>query len=294
MGMRSSQLQRALESVANSSYRPLQVVLVYQGASSEVALSLAQVLSGYSQFDALLIQNVTEKDDRSNNLNLGWSSATGRYVTFLDDDDTIAPRHIELLVSSIGRSGSVWAYGQSRLIVENEEGEISGCSFPFYRHRFSYTELLIENFIPIHSFLIDRAALDSSLTADPFYTRLRRSEDWDFLIRLAFFHPPSVIYKCICSYFVSKNGSNTNVSLVPGHLNIGKSAKPEDKFWIEDRAIVLERARDLIKSRNSSRKYENALTYSQSVPKLFRAIRRVKLLSFRFIYTLLYWVGLIK
>ncbi|RYD62780.1 MAG: glycosyltransferase family 2 protein, partial [Verrucomicrobiaceae bacterium] len=200
LGTRKLHLQRALRSLAASTRLPLQVVIVYQGRSQETLAYLRTLAAHHSNLTITIVQNETEVDDRAQNLNLGWSAALGRYLGFLDDDDTIEPGHIQTLVAAMSATGAVWSYGQCLLVKENTSGEPLHRSFPFYRRSFSFQELLIENFIPIHSFLVDREKLTDSLRERPFFRPLKRSEDWDFLIRLAHEHKPAVSQECVCTY----------------------------------------------------------------------------------------------
>src|SRR5690606_9687387 len=116
--------------------------------------------------------------------------------------------------ASMEATGTAWAYAQVTLRKENEALEIVGESQPFRRHAFSLRSLWTENFLPIHSLLIDRSVLRSELQHRPFYEALDRSEDWDFLLRLAFYHEPSFIEQFTATYHVNTDNHNTNLSLM--------------------------------------------------------------------------------
>ena len=281
MGTRDRHLRRALDSVAASTWQPLQVVVVYQGTSVQVCKRLQDMVSTYSRLDGIVVQNPTDIDDRATNLNLGWRAAGGRYLGFLDDDDVVTANHAELLISAMTRSGAAWAYGQCKLILEESEGKLLRRTYPFFRRRYSFTELLIENYIPIHSFLLDRQELQSTFPEPPFFGPLQRSEDWDFLLRLAYGHVPAVVHHCVCTYFASAGGDNTNMSIAPSATAV---ANEQSGAWAVGRRTVLQRAKEMLRSDPEGARHLAALDYQRSAGPIRRALRRLRLGWFRLLY----------
>lgn len=243
LGGRAREIRRALQSVAANTYRPLEVVIVYQGRD-EGEWALLQTLP--VEFEALsirIVQNRGDGDRRAENLNIGWRLAQGRYLGFLDDDDSLEREHFALLTDALLRSGRAWAYSQTTLRKEDDNLKLMEESRPFRRHRFSVVDLWTENFIPIHSFLLDRARLVPELQTAPFCEQLDRSEDWDFLIRLGFFHEPETLDAVTCNYYVSLGTRNTNLSLMsvtdPARQEANRAAWARCKALVEDRKLEL-------------------------------------------------------
>ena len=88
-------VERAVASVAAQTVAPLELILVDDGSSDEtrnviVALR-ARYMEGWIKL-VLLDQNVGAASAR----NAGWDQASGRFVAFLDADDSWHPRKIEL------------------------------------------------------------------------------------------------------------------------------------------------------------------------------------------------------
>ena len=244
IGGRPREIRRALTSVAANTFRPIEVVIVYQGNDQAELRFLNSLQDEFSGLAIRVLHNQGIGDRRAENLNIGWAGATGRYLGFLDDDDTLEPHHCALLVAALESSGCVWSYAQTTLRKENDELEIVEESQPFKRHVFSVVGLWTENFIPIHSFLVDRENLVEELRERPFCEALDRSEDWDFLIRLGFFHAPKRVDEFTCNYYVSTGSRNTNLSLMES--NDFERQEFNRQAWIRCKALVEQRKSELL------------------------------------------------
>ena len=274
VGGRHRELRRAFRSIQANDYRPLEAVLVYQGTSDAELGELQRIAAEHEKLSVRVVVNASTKDRRAENLNIGWNAAKGRYIGFLDDDDTIEPGHVRNLVDLLAATRATWAYGQTALVTEDGEMRPVARSYPFFRRAFSYRELLLQNFIPIHSLLIDCSRLDAGLADSPFSVELQRSEDWDFLIRLAFSHDPAVLDEVTCSYFVNTAGRNSNTSLV----GVGVPAQAASTaVWASNKTRVEQRKAALLAGSARSRDYAASLQYAGpgSLPR--RAFRRLSL-----------------
>ncbi|MFL9879111.1 glycosyltransferase [Herbaspirillum rhizosphaerae] len=244
VGGRPREIRRALTSVAANTCQPIEVVIVYQGGDLAERQFLNSLQDEFSRLTIRVLHNTAVGDRRAENLNIGWEQATGRYLGFLDDDDTLEPHHCALLLAALQRSGRVWSYAQTTLRKENDALEIIEESQPFRRHSFSVAGLWTENFIPIHSFMIDRANLIDELRERPFCEALDRSEDWDFLIRLGFFHAPERVDEFTCNYYVSTGLRNTNLSLMEN--NDVERQERNRQAWARCKALVEQRKSALL------------------------------------------------
>lgn len=245
VGGRPREIRRALTSVAANTCRPIEVVIVYQGNDLAERQFLSTLQEEFSGLTIRVLHNTAIGDRRAENLNIGWEGATGRYLGFLDDDDTLEPHHCALLLTALESSGLVWSYAQTTLRKEDDKLALVAESQPFRRHSFSVAGLWTENFIPIHSFIVDRANLVHELRERPFCEALDRSEDWDFLIRLSFFHAPKVVDVFTCNYYVSTGMRNTNLSLMES--NDVERQERNRQAWSRCKALVEQRKSELLR-----------------------------------------------
>jgi hypothetical protein len=245
VGGRPREIRRAVASAAASTWRPLEVVVVFQGPEGPDWDDIQRLPAEFAPLPVRVLRNAHGGDRRAENLNIGWAAGQGRYLGFLDDDDTLEPQHLQLLAEAMAASGRAWAYGQVTLRKEDESLATVSETRPFRRHRFSLRDLWNENFLPIHCLLIDRERLAAPLRERPFCEDLDRSEDWDFLLRLAFHHQPALVDTFTCTYHVSTGTRNTNLSLMD-NAQAGDREQRNREAWARCKALVERRKADLL------------------------------------------------
>lgn len=88
-------LDRAIGSIANQSTTPQQVIVVNDGGSQGIS---AKVLNLIARYPSLNLKEIILKNNLGASLarNEGWDMALGRYVAFLDADDSWHPRKLEI------------------------------------------------------------------------------------------------------------------------------------------------------------------------------------------------------
>lgn len=97
---RAHVLRRTLDSIVAQTYRPLQLVLV-DNASTDHSW---QLITRFAAEAPEGIDTVALQEPRAGACaarNTGFAAATGHWVLFFDSDDTMAPRHIERIVSAV-------------------------------------------------------------------------------------------------------------------------------------------------------------------------------------------------
>jgi len=183
-------LPQALASLAASEYRHIDVVLVNDGGAPPTVpdrfpLSVTHV-------------NHAESQGRAAAAQAGVDHARGRYVGFLDDDDLVHPDHVSTLVDAMQRHGVRAAYTDA-VATAYEFSEPGGwiCvarAVP-YSHDFDRARVILDNYIPLNTVLVERALL---VEAGPFDRSFDIFEDWDMLIRLSALAPFLHIARVTC------------------------------------------------------------------------------------------------
>jgi len=175
-------LHRALTSLANQTFNQFEVILINDGG-----VDILPIIQNFKNF--LTIKYISNKKPvgRAPALNLGLKHSEGQWITYLDDDDIIYPLHLELLMDAINRSPEKSVYTETNKALywsdRNQNNIVLISRIPFISNReFSHEELLVDNWIPIMSFMHSKEILDLVGTFDE---NFEIYEDWDFLIRLS-------------------------------------------------------------------------------------------------------------
>ena len=179
-------LRRALQSIANQTYGPIEVVLVNDGGCALNIEELAGILSDVSLNYVRLETNC----GRAYAGNVGIENARGLYVGFLDDDDEFYPEHVSLLVSFLADTDYRIAYTDSLMAYkeyDSERAELTDIRKELvFSQDFEYDYLIFENYIPFMCLLFERTVL---VSAGGFDRNFEVYEDWDLLIRLGEKYP---------------------------------------------------------------------------------------------------------
>jgi GT2 family glycosyltransferase len=188
-------LKRAIESIGNQTYRPIEVVIVNDGGCDLDVEELRRILADIPLNYIRLEKNT----GRAYAGNVGIEHATGDYIGFLDDDDEFYPEHVSTLIDLLERTDYRVAYTDSEIVRyyfdKGVDEFLVEDRYVLFSEDFSYEKLLLGNYIPLTCLLFD-----SSLLRDlNFDESFDLYEDWDLLIRVAqkapFYHITKVTAK---------------------------------------------------------------------------------------------------
>jgi glycosyltransferase involved in cell wall biosynthesis len=194
-------LAEALASLAEQEYRRAEVVLVNDGGDPP------SLPDGFP-LPVVRVDLETNRG-RAGAAGAGVAAATGAYVAFLDDDDLAAPEHLAALATLVQTPGVRVAYSDAAVAVY-ELDETAGrwvCRdrrLPYSRD-FDPDVLLVDNYIPFNTLLIERRLFAE---AGPFDPSLQFFEDWDYLIRLSALTPFHHLRRVTCEYRHFRGGGH--------------------------------------------------------------------------------------
>src|SRR5207245_2440853 len=86
-------IRRAVESVVGQTVRPLEVILVDDDSGDDTARVLGQIQEEFGKWVRIL--RLPKNRGAAGARNFGWEAAKGKYVAFLDADDSWLPTKIE-------------------------------------------------------------------------------------------------------------------------------------------------------------------------------------------------------
>ena len=222
---RPRHLAEALESIAGSVYRRIEVVLVNDGGE-------VPALPPEYPFEICLV-DLQPNRGRAGAADAGVDAAKGAYVAFLDDDDLVDPEHYAVLVQGIRAAGVRVAYSDAAVGVYHLDGEQgwkrTELRLPYSRD-FDPDLLLVDNYIPFHTLLVEKDLFDQvgGFRDYPFF------EDWDLLIRLARVTPFHHLRRVTCEYRQFRGG---------GHHILGDRPRERGDF-LAMKARIIESHRD--------------------------------------------------
>jgi glycosyltransferase involved in cell wall biosynthesis len=183
-------LEEAIFSLSIQEWTDLEVVVVIQNGTNDFVQDVREVILHQPwQKDPKIKIHAIEfqpgTDGRSTLLNYGITHSTGRYLAFLDDDDVVYQHGYATLIHKLMENrGAAIAVGGCRVAKTSQKSNhwyISTKETPFTAGRDRY-DLFRDNFVPIHSYVIDREVVN---TSDLYFDdEMPPLEDYDFLLRL--------------------------------------------------------------------------------------------------------------
>lgn len=209
-------LEEALFSLALQNWSDVEPIIVLQNGTDDLKHVIIDMLDHQPwrvppKHKIVTVQIPEGIDGRSVLLNRGIEQATGRYLSFLDDDDCVYQHGYTTLIRQLIEGDRALAVGGCRMAqmgYENEHWFISKKD-KFLGGGRTRIDLFTENFVPIHSYVIDRARIgDFDLQFDESFTLL---EDYEFLLRLCATHEPDFtrLETPVCEYRIRLDGSNS-------------------------------------------------------------------------------------
>ncbi|PYF06960.1 glycosyl transferase family 2 [Rhodobacter viridis] len=174
---RSELLKRALSSILKCAKDGYEIILCADDSSAETIEVAKNFLRAQDSFI-----RIPSMRGPAESRNIGAKVARGKWILFVDDDDTFGDQHIDEILAILPEEKNKVLYFNYKRVVESREGP------PFIQldsklmdiSNRDPVELLIRNFIPMHA-LVFSAEL---FARHAFDSQLQSHEDWDFLISL--------------------------------------------------------------------------------------------------------------
>lgn len=191
---RPEMLASALRSIQSQTFQDFEVIVV-----NDAGVDVAPIVAHFNTKGTIRYINKETNQGLAAARNTGIRAAHGKYIAYLDDDDTYYPDHLETLVNFLEGETFQVAYSDAHRAIQEKRGEAFATvrrDAP-YGDDFDADRLLVENYIPVLSVMHERKCLDE---AGFFDESLPRHEDWDLWIRLSQRYPFGHIRKTTAEF----------------------------------------------------------------------------------------------
>lgn len=203
-------IERNIRSVAAQSLAPAEHIIVDDGSVDDTAIIVERLRRQYRHLRLVRQSHAGAAGAR----NAGIDAASGRYVAFLDSDDTWSEPKLEAQVSFMAANQIAFSYGDYRAVDAASGQEICRYTAP---ERVRHAELL--RGCPIGCLT---AAFDQVRLGKRYMPDVRRGQDWGLWLELT--RNGTVAHRypgCHATYY-----------RVPGSLSSRKFAKVADIYRI--------------------------------------------------------------
>lgn len=170
---RPESLKKAIESVLNQTFQDFEIIVVNDGGQNTARL--------INNFNDNRVKYIIRTDNFGNDTkpkNTGILESKGEYISFLDDDNTFRPDHLQLLVNELENNPDIdIVYGDRWLTDKTGKVKPQVGKYSDYQPG----KLMIENYIDTSDVLVRREAL---FYAGGFDEEQKKYIDWNLWVRM--------------------------------------------------------------------------------------------------------------
>lgn len=199
-------IKQTIISVQNQTLSDWELIVVDDGSTD----NSANIVSQISEIDNRIKLIKKENGGSASARKLGLSLARGKYIQFLDADDTIDPNKLQYQVTLMDQKHLDVTYTDWCMVdMDNQRYPVRGFKCSLIRILTAWGTF---GTLPLHSFMYRRAFLDDHNINIP--THIKEREDWDFHIEVFSANPKHQRLPNFCGamYTKSPTGKTTGAS----------------------------------------------------------------------------------
>lgn len=170
-------IKYTLNSVLNQTLREWECIIIDDGSTDNTG----EIAKEYVHLDRRFKYYYQKNTGTSSAKNSGIIASSSKYICFLDSDDTLDHRMLEITVRYLdNHQDTSLVFGAWDII--NEYGEVVSEKKGPFKSRDYLSDLVLRNVFPIHTLLLKKEIFNSCGLFD---IDLKAHEDWDMWIRIA-------------------------------------------------------------------------------------------------------------
>ncbi|MGA2297763.1 MAG: glycosyltransferase, partial [FCB group bacterium] len=193
-------LKNAINSVLSQTFQDFEIIVI-----NDCGTDISNVIQSFNTYKIKYVRHETNKGLAAAR-NTGIANSTGKYISYLDDDDLYYPEHLQTLVEFLENNDFQVAYTDSynaKQIIK--VGVLQTISRELvYSRDFNLAQLMVNNYIPVLCIMHEKKCLEKCGLFDE---QLSSHEDWDLWIRMGLHFPFSHIKKVTCEFSSRDDGS---------------------------------------------------------------------------------------
>lgn len=208
-------LKRCIESVLAQTYSNIEIIVVDDNnPNTSERNETEKVMEKYtSQKKVTYIQHIHNRNGSAAR-NTGWKHASGKYITYLDDDDVITTKKIQRQVECMEKLDESWGacYTGYCLIKEDGKKQISSEN----RHGNCYIDALMRTmFMGSGSNLLLRKFVVDEING--YDESFQRNQDIEFLVRVLENYKLAYVDEVLLNIYQEGNRVNRSFEQVDGY-----------------------------------------------------------------------------
>jgi glycosyltransferase involved in cell wall biosynthesis len=237
---RPNLLEAALRSILAQSFRDFEIIVV-----NDCGADIEHVVTRMRAQGRIVHLRHPANRGLAAARNTGCRFARGKFLAYLDDDDTFLPDHLETLVTFLEGTGNKAAYTDAfRAQEKREEGRNVAHRDVAYSSDWDNDQILISNLAPVLCFMHERTL---GIAVGEFDESLTTHEDWDYWIRLSRICQPVHIKKVTCEFRVVSDASTMTSRLRPDFLRTAQIIFRKYKSYAAGKEEVLRRQKRVLR-----------------------------------------------
>lgn len=201
-------IKYTLDSIINQKYPDLEIIVMDGGSTDETIKIL-------KSFGNKIIWYSKKDNGQTDALNRGIKKSTGEIIGWLNSDDCYQPNILFTIAKNFQQNKCQWLTGYCQNIDAkgNEIRSIIATYKNFLLRHFSYSALLVENFISQPSTFFHRSIIDEFgyLDENDHYTM-----DYEYWLRIAKKYPPLILPQYLAQFRIHSS-SKTNAQINKQH-----------------------------------------------------------------------------